>query len=86
MSDSTSPRSASADDRDASNASTEEPRGARLLPAIRFGLRTAVLAGIIATSSGATTGMTGSLNAMGGWPDTTCCGDHSPQIVHSQSI
>ena len=56
---------------------------ARFIPAVRFGLRAAVLAGVIASVGGATTGMGGPLNALAGEPETSCCGGH---VTVSQTL
>ena len=55
----------------------------RIIPAVRFGLRAAVLAGVIASVGGATTGMGGAISALSGQPETTCCGG---QVTHSQTV
>lgn len=46
---------------------------ARLVPSVRFGLRAAVLAGVIATAGGPTTNLGSPLNTIAGPTDTTCC-------------
>lgn len=59
-------------------SSAPRPSGAsRFIPAVRFGLRAAVLAGVIASVGGATTGMGSSINALSGDPETSCCGIHN---------
>ncbi|HEX4789104.1 MAG TPA: hypothetical protein VH372_11620 [Actinospica sp.] len=87
MSDSTSsrrPANATDDLSEERRGTTRQAAAARLVPAVRFGLRTAVLAGVIATVGGATAGLNGSINALAGPVDTTCCGN--PSIVASQSL
>ncbi|HEU5331173.1 MAG TPA: hypothetical protein VFU73_00365 [Actinocrinis sp.] len=40
---------------------------------VRFGLRAAVLAGVIAAAGGATVGLGSAINGVSGPMDTTCC-------------
>jgi hypothetical protein len=68
---------------DTQDGATQHAGASRIIPAVRFGLRAAVLAGVIASVGGATTGMGGALNALAGQPDTTCCGGH---VSNSQTV
>jgi hypothetical protein len=42
-------------------------------PKVKFGLRMAVLAGVIAATSGTTTSLASPVNSLAGPADTTCC-------------
>ncbi len=46
-------------------------------PKVTFGLRMAVLAGVITAASGTTIGLSSAVNTLAGPADTTCC--RSPQ-------
>lgn len=46
----------------------------------QFGMRMAVLAGVIAATGGTTTGLTGAVNTVAAPADTTCCAGGSSSI------
>lgn len=69
--------------RDTQCTAPQPTGGARLIPAVRFGLRAAVLAGVIASVGGATTGMGGAIGALAGTNETTCCGGNAPAVVQT---
>jgi hypothetical protein len=59
---------------------------ARVLPHVRFGLRAAVLAGVIVTAGGATVGLSGAIGGLSGPTDTTCCGGNNAAAHYSQRL
>jgi hypothetical protein len=69
------------DSRDGAQESTpteNTPRPRR--PAGQFGLRMAVLAGVIVATGGTTTGLGSAVNTVAGPADTTCCGGSNSSI------
>ncbi len=71
----TSTRTPRTESRDEARESTPATSVSRLgRPGVQFGLRVAVLAGVIATTGGTTTGLGSAINSLAGPADTTCCG------------
>ena len=73
-----------ADNASETRSAAPQRSGARLVPAVRFGLRAAVLAGVIASVGGTTTGMGGAISALSGSSDTTCCGTNG--VLNSRAL
>ncbi|MDN3356446.1 hypothetical protein [Actinomadura sp. DC4] len=68
------------DPRDGAQESTPENTPRLRRPAGQFGLRMAVLAGVIVASGGTTTGLGSAVNTVAGPADTTCCGGSNSSI------
>ncbi len=62
------------DDRDETRRPASSASGKTSRQGVQFGLRVAVLAGVIATTGGTTTGLGSAINSLAGPADTTCCG------------